>query len=245
MPRDRSREIVVFELTRDRVCAECGAGCIATAAWAGAGLVRASGPRRVPVVLTGAEVAAVRAKLGGDPWLVAMLLYGAGLRLMEALTLRVKDVDLARREIRVRWGKGAKDRVTVSPERLCGPLAAHLERVREQHGRDLATGERRRHHLDPTVVQRALGAAVRAAGPAKRATCHTLRHSFATQPAGGRLRHSHGAGTVGAFRREHHHGLYARPQPRRPRRQESGGSAAHCLGFWAAKHCSDPRMEIQ
>ena len=144
------------------------------------GLVRASGPRRVPVVLTGAEVAAVLAKLGGDPWLVAMLLYEAGLRLMEALTMRVKDVDLARREIRVRRGKGAKDRVTVFPERLCGPLAAHLERVGEQHGRDLATGERRRHHLDPTVVQRALGGAVRAAGLAKRATCHTLRHSFAT-----------------------------------------------------------------
>jgi site-specific recombinase XerD len=125
-------------------------------------------------------VAAVLAKLGGDPWLVAMLLYGAGLRLMEALTMRVKDVDLARREIRVRRGKGAKDRVTVFPERLCGPLAAHLERVGEQHGRDLATGDRRRHHLDPTVVQRALGAAVRAAGLAKRATCHTLRRSFAT-----------------------------------------------------------------
>jgi integron integrase len=183
------------------------------------GLVRASGPRRMPVVLTVAEVAGVLGRLRGDPWLVAMLLYGAGLRLMEALTLRVKDVDLARREILVRRGKGAKDRVTVFPERLCGPLAAHLEEVGMQHRRDLAagagrvelpgalerkapgwaaawpwqwvfpahrqyrdsaTGECRRHHLDPTVVQRAMAVAVRASGLTKRATCHTLRHSFAT-----------------------------------------------------------------
>ena len=104
------------------------------------GLVRARGPRRVLVVLMPGEVARILEHLEGDAWLVAMVLYGAGLRLMEALTLRGKDVDLERGEIRVRRGKGARDRVTVLPARLRGPLAAHLERVRERHGRDLAAG---------------------------------------------------------------------------------------------------------
>ena len=94
------------------------------------GLVRASGPRRMPVVLSPGEVARVLGKLEGDPWLVAMLLYGAGLRLMEALALRVKDVHVERGEVCVRRKKGAKDRVTVLPARLKGPLVAHLGRVR-------------------------------------------------------------------------------------------------------------------
>jgi integron integrase len=140
-------------------------------------------------------------------------------RLTEALTLRVKDLDSERGEIRVRRGKGNKDRITMLPARVGEPLAVHLRRVRELHERDRAsgggrvalpgalerkapawagtwawqwvfpahrryrdrvTGERRRHHLDPTVVQRAMADAVRASGIAKRATCHTLRHSFAT-----------------------------------------------------------------
>jgi len=104
------------------------------------GLVRASGPRRLPVVLTALEVARVLGHLKGDGWLVAMALYGAGLRLMEALTLRVKDVDLERGEIRVRRGNGARDRVTVLPARLREPLRVHLARVREQPRRDLAAG---------------------------------------------------------------------------------------------------------
>ena len=183
------------------------------------GVVHAKRPARLPVVLTPAEVRAVLAKLRGTGWLVAMLLYGSGLRLLEALELRVKDIDFERREIRLRAGKGAKDRVTVLPDAVCALLQRHLEAVRRLHRCDLAagygavalpgalhlklpgaakdwawqwvfpavrrfgvpgTGGVRRHHLDPSGVQRAFHAAVRASGVAKRATCHTLRHSFAT-----------------------------------------------------------------
>ena len=176
-------------------------------------------PVRLPVVLTLAEVAAVLGRLQGVPRLVAVLLYGGGLRLMEALTLRVKDVDLERGELRLRRAKGAKDRVTVLPRVAMAALRRQLEWVRLQHGRDLAvgagrvalpgalarkypnaasswpwqwvfpatrqyrdreSGERRRHHLHPSVVQRAVAQGVRESGIGKRASCHTLRHSFAT-----------------------------------------------------------------
>ncbi len=103
-------------------------------------VVRASGPRRLPVVLTPGEVGRVLDQLSGDSWLVAVVLYGSGVRLMEALTLRVKDVDFGRGEIRVRRGKGAKDRVTVLPARLTVPLTEHLVRVRALHERDVAAG---------------------------------------------------------------------------------------------------------
>jgi integron integrase len=180
---------------------------------------RAKAPRRLPVVLTVDEVALVLAQLSGTPRLVASLLYGAGLRLLEAMRLRVKDLDFASSEITVRRGKGGKDRRTMLPGSVAGDLRAHLQRVREQHERDRragagwvelpealgrklpsagcewpwqwvfpatreyrdrATGQRRRHHLHETVVQRAVRQAVRDAGIAKRATCHTFRHSFAT-----------------------------------------------------------------
>jgi integron integrase len=183
------------------------------------GVVHAKQGVRLPVVLTPAEVQAVLARMRGPAWLVAMLLYGSGLRLLEALRLRVKDVDFERREIRLRGGKGDKDRVTVLPDVVRDALLAHLEVVRARHEKDLAagggavvlpgalerklagaarewgwqwvfpaarryaergTGEMRRHHLDPSMVQRAFHAAVLASGVAKRATCHTLRHSFAT-----------------------------------------------------------------
>lgn len=182
-------------------------------------LVRARPPDRLPVVLSRGEVALVLGELQGVYWLVGMLLYGAGLRLREAVTLRVKDLDLERGEIRIRRGKGQKDRVTVLPRSLQAPIRTHLTGVRRLHGRDLeagwgrvelpgalaaklpraagewpwqwvfpatrtyrdrATGERRRHHLHPTAVQRAMSGAVRRAGLSKRASCHTLRHSFAT-----------------------------------------------------------------
>jgi integron integrase len=183
------------------------------------GLIRARKPRRLPVVLTGDEVRAVLARLEGSPFLVASLLYGSGLRLQEALELRVKDIDFVMREIRVRDGKGRKDRVVPLPERVAAPLLRHLERVRALHAQDLSRdlgrvalpgalarkypaadrswewqwifparshyrdrddGVRRRHHLHESAVQRSVRAAVRAAGVAKPASCHTLRHSFAT-----------------------------------------------------------------
>ncbi|MFQ6046994.1 MAG: integron integrase, partial [Gemmatimonadales bacterium] len=95
---------------------------------------------RVPVVLTRAEVERVLAELRGTPRLVAMLLYGSGLRLLECLQLRVKDVDLGRREIRVRDTKGGRPRVTVLPEVVRGPLARHLSAVRRLHREDLVRG---------------------------------------------------------------------------------------------------------
>jgi integron integrase len=183
------------------------------------GLLRARGPVRLPTVLTAEEVAAVLGQLRGAIWLVATLLYGSGLRLAEALSLRVKDLDFERREVVVRRGKGGKDRVTMLPEGLLQPLGRHLERVRAMHQRDLArgggsvalpdalerklpsaarawawqwvfpatrryrdvaTGEARRWHLHPSLVQREVAAAVRRSGIAKRASCHTFRHSFAT-----------------------------------------------------------------
>lgn len=183
------------------------------------GLVRASKPARIPVVLTRSEVQAVLGQLDGAPRLVAGLLYGAGLRLIEALELRVKDVDFERREVTVRQGKGRKDRRTMLPEATRDPLRAYLDEVRKLHQTDLANGFGRavlpdrldrkfpnasrewpwqfvfpasricrdprwgqpsRFHLHESVVQRAVTVAVRRAGIAKRASCHTLRHSFAT-----------------------------------------------------------------
>jgi integron integrase len=183
------------------------------------GVVRAKQRRRLPVVLTRVEVARLLAALDGVPLLVCQLLYGSGLRLFEALTLRVKDLDFATLSIVVRGGKGGKDRVTMLPESVVPALQAHLQRVQALHGRELTSGDGRvalpgalrrkyraaeyelgwqwvfpaarryldathgdrvRHHQDPSVIQRAVRAAVRRAGIAKRASCHTLRHSFAT-----------------------------------------------------------------
>ncbi len=103
-------------------------------------LTRGRRPERIPVVLTPSEVAAVLERLEGAPRLMASLLYGAGLRLLECATLRVKDLDLERREIRVRDGKGRKDRVTPLPRRLLEPLTAHLAAVRKLHEAELAKG---------------------------------------------------------------------------------------------------------
>ncbi len=179
---------------------------------------RAKGPTRLPVVLTPDEVSRVLRELAGVYALVGLLLYGSGLRLTECVTLRVKDVDLVRREIVLRRGKGGKDRVTVLPGVLVPLLERHLARVRAVHERDrargggwvalpgalarkypeapvswgwqwvfpasrrrrLADGRGYRHHLHQTAVQRAMRVAVRRAGIAKPAGCHTLRHSFAT-----------------------------------------------------------------
>jgi integron integrase len=193
------------------------------------GVVRAQRPRRLPTVLTRDEVRTILKRLAdrrgsdGGARLVVSLLYGSGLRLAEALALRVKDVDLARGELTVRGGKGDRDRLTMLPSSLAPDVRRQIERVRHLHTRDLAhgggrvvlpdslatklpsaaesfgwqwvfpatrryvdprTGEHRRHHLDASVVQRALQEAVESAretlGLVKRVSCHTFRHSFAT-----------------------------------------------------------------
>lgn len=182
-------------------------------------LVRANKPRRLPVVLTRSEVSDLLAGLEDDRRLIAALLYGSGLRLMECLHLRVLDLEPKRGELLVRNGKGARDRITMLPRSLEPALNRQLERARALHERDLAdgwgrvelpgslarkyprapwewrwqwvfpqqrrwcnrtNGEQGRHHLHETIVQRAVCDAVRRAGITKHATCHTLRHSFAT-----------------------------------------------------------------
>ena len=182
-------------------------------------VIRAKRPRRIPVVLSRDEVTRLLAMLDGQAWLMAALLYGAGLRLMECVRLRVKDVDFDRKEIIVRNGKGAKDRRVPLPHATRDALKAAIERARLLHGHDIArglgrvwlphalarkflhansefgwqyvfpaekptvdprSGEVRRHHVDEAVLQRAVKMARVKAGILKPATCHTLRHSFAT-----------------------------------------------------------------
>jgi integron integrase len=183
------------------------------------GVVRAKRSRHLPVVLTHAEVRAVLANLHVEYWLIGNLLYGGGLRLLECLRLRVKDLNFAYRQVLVRDGKGSKDRVTILPESLVEPLQRHLHDVRAQHEQALRNGFAgvelpdalarkypraslewgwqyvfparspsrdprsqawRRHHVYPETVQRRVKTAVRAAGLAKPASCHTFRHCFAT-----------------------------------------------------------------
>ena len=181
--------------------------------------LRAVRPKRLPVVLTRGEVQRLFAAMEGTHRLMAELLYGTGLRLMELLRLRVKDVEFERNQLVVRGGKGDKDRVTVLPESVRAALAQHLERVRLRHAADLeegfgevllplglqvkypnagrewawqwvfpsafrsrdpVSGRVRRHHTAEVALQRAVKAAVRNARLLKPATCHSLRHSFAT-----------------------------------------------------------------
>ncbi|UCG84988.1 MAG: integron integrase [Gemmatimonadota bacterium] len=183
------------------------------------GLVYAKRPHRLPTVLAPSEVHAILQRLSGTPRLITWLLYGGGLRLSEALQLRVKDVELGALRIVVRDAKGGRDRVTTLARRVVPALEHHLARVKQQFRRDLrdprysaplpyalnrklpnagrswswqwvfpatrrycdtATRLRHRHHFHPSAVQRAFRAAVRETGLCKRATCHSLRHSFAT-----------------------------------------------------------------
>ena len=175
--------------------------------------------KRLPVVFTREEVVAVLGHLRPEMWLMASLLYGSGLRLMECVRLRVKDVDFARLQVTVREGKGQKDRVTMLPPSLVEPLRRQLERVKARHEADVRegfgrvylphalarkypnaerewgwqyvfpaskrsvdprSGREQRHHLAETALQKAVKAAIRAAGVSKPGSCHRLRHSFAT-----------------------------------------------------------------
>ena len=104
------------------------------------GMVRAKRPKRVPTVLSREEALRALARMDGRPWLLASLLYGTGMRLMEALRLRVKDFDFDRGEITVRDGKGSKDRHTMLPRSLAEPLRREMERVADIHAQDLAEG---------------------------------------------------------------------------------------------------------
>lgn len=181
--------------------------------------VRAKRPARLPVVLSKPEVQALFQHLDGPYWLPACLLYGSGLRLMECLRLRVKDLDFEHRAITVRSGKGGKDRIVTLPDPCIEPLNRQLESVRNLHEKDLRdgfgavwlpyalarkypqaakswgwqyvfpagrrsvdprSGVTRRHHLDDSCLQRAIKLAIRKAGIVKPASCHTLRHCFAT-----------------------------------------------------------------
>ena len=180
--------------------------------------MRAQTPRNLPTVLSRDEVRALLANLPPVPRLAATLLYGSGLRVLECVELRIKDLDMARGEIRLRRGKGARDRLTTLPRMARPALGPHLEALRQLHRRDRTrdvrvplpealarklpraatewpwqwlfpatrvhrhreSGELRRWHLHETVLQRAVRKAAAAAAIPKRATCHTLRHSFAT-----------------------------------------------------------------
>lgn len=176
-------------------------------------------PKRLPVVLSPDEVRRLFAQLDGMRSLMVMLLYGAGMRLMECVRLRVKDVDFDYAQIHIVMGKGNKDRVVPLPQKLALPLREQVAKVAHLHQSDLdqghgevyipealarkypkagrefrwqylfpasrlsvdpASGVVRRHHLDHTVVQKAVREAARGAGINKRVSCHTLRHSFAT-----------------------------------------------------------------
>lgn len=101
---------------------------------------QAKAPKRLPVVLNRDEVQTILARLQGTHWLIASLLYGTGMRIMECLRLRVQDIDFKRREILIRDGKGFKDRVTMLPQSLLAPLQTHLQKARDLHNADLAEG---------------------------------------------------------------------------------------------------------
>lgn len=182
------------------------------------GIAPATRPRRLPVVLSQREIRGILRHLEQPYRLCVELMYGSGLRVSECARLRVKDVDLDRRELVVREGKGGKDRRTPLATSAVRPLSEQIERQRRRFAADARAGvgttglseallrkfpnvdrdwrwqyvfaasrtfrtpdgRRWRHHLHETALQRAMRAAVRASGISKRATCHSLRHSFAT-----------------------------------------------------------------
>ena len=182
-------------------------------------VVRAKPAKRLPVVLSRTEVSAVLGELHGPQWMMGVLLYGAGIRVLECLQLRIKDLDVDQQRIFIRSGKGGKDRYALFPDQLREPMKEHILSVRALHERDLRqgagwvelptaigrkypragsswpwqwvfpatrrykdskTGEGRRHHYHESALQRIVKLAILRAGVTKTASCHTLRHSFAT-----------------------------------------------------------------
>ena len=183
------------------------------------GIQRSKKPQKLPVVLSHAEIRKMFRELDPPYWHLAGLMYGSGLRLMESVRLRVKDIDFHYRAITVRGGKGNKDRVVTLPDELIAALTLQIQQTRFLHDKDLAdgfgrvempyalarkwqnahtslewqyltpsktrsthprTGEIGRHHIHEQSVQRQVKSAMHAAGLRKDASCHTLRHSFAT-----------------------------------------------------------------
>lgn len=182
-------------------------------------IIRARKPKKLPIVLSRAEVRLIFSLTEGTSGLILRTIYGAGLRVAEAITLRVKDLDFEYQMIHLQAAKGQKDRITVLPEQLILPLQEHLSLVKERHNTDLmdgygqvplpyafarksrtaatewawqyvfpskqltdntVTGETTRHHVTSSSVQKAFKMALKASGIPKKATCHSLRHSFAT-----------------------------------------------------------------
>ena len=183
------------------------------------GVVRAKKKQKLPIVLSHSEIRSIFRELEPPYWLLAGLMYGSGLRLMESVRLRVKDLDFNYRAIMVRNGKGGKDRVVTLPDELIPPLKIQIEQTRLLHQKDLAdgygrvelpyalkrkwpnaptdfqwqflspswsrstnprTGEVGRHHVHEQSMQRKFKASVASSDIQKQATCHSLRHSFAT-----------------------------------------------------------------
>ena len=181
--------------------------------------IRASRRKKVPVVLTQQEVAAVIPIINGVAQLITQLLYGSGLRISEALRLRVHDIDFGYKQVTVRSGKGDKDRITTFPQLIVPLIQSQLRKVKVLHEQDLLagfgevylpyalerkypnaaaewgwqyvfpsrnlsvdprSGKKRRHHIDPSVVNRAIKSAVKKMGITKKVSAHTFRHSFAT-----------------------------------------------------------------
>lgn len=180
----------------------------------------ASKPRKIPIVLSSDEAFSIIKNLSGRKQLIVNVLYGSGLRISEAVNLRVKDIDLSNGGLFVMEGKGYKSRRTLLPNSLIEPLKQQIEFVKNQFEADKAigmagvfmpdalsrkmpkaqyelawqylfpadhysvdprSGVERRHHFGPQQVQRAIKSATTKAGVNKRVTCHTFRHSFATE----------------------------------------------------------------
>lgn len=182
-------------------------------------LIHAKRPQKLPVVFSRDEVRSILMQLEGVKWLMAALLYGSGMRLMECVRLRVKDVDFHYKQIVIRDGKGQKDRLTVLPDKITPSLEKHLKKVKFLHNKDIKDGYGQvylpfalarkypnansefgwqyvfparkpdrdprsgniyRHHVDPSILQKAIKQSIRDAGIIKPGSCHSLRHSFAT-----------------------------------------------------------------